>query len=199
VVRSRRRVVVPARARAAVTVRTSTRLLATFALHTILGVTLGLLLALTAPLAFGMRPLVVLSGSMEPVLHVGDVTVVQRVAPRAARVGDVVTFKAPGGGRITTHRVRAVRVAEHGRFVFTTKGDANNSLERWTLPADGQLSRAVYTIPLVGRALLLIHTPLGWALLVGLPLLALGAQEIRRIWRSAPPAASEANDAPLVA
>jgi len=173
------------------------RLPATTALYTVYGVTIGLLLALTVPLALHMRPLVVLSGSMEPALHVGDVTVVQRIAPREARVGDVVTFKAPDTGRVTTHRLRAVRTAPHDRYVFVTKGDANNALERWSLPADGQLSRAVYTVPLVGRALLLIHTPLGWTLLVGLPLLVLAAQEIRRIWRAGP--AAEAADAPLTA
>lgn len=171
------------------------RLLATLATWTVYGAALGLLLALTAPLAFGMRPLVVLSGSMEPVLQVGDATVVQRIAPHEARVGDVVTFKAPDGGRVTTHRVRAVHRTERGRFAFTTKGDANNAVERWTLPPDGELSRTVYRVPLVGHALLAIATPLGWALLVGLPLLALGVQEIARIWRRPP----EPRDAPLPA
>jgi signal peptidase len=150
------------------------------------GLALGLLLALVLPLAFGMRPLVVLSGSMEPVLRVGDVTVVERIAPRQARVGDVVTFKAPDTGRITTHRLRAVRRGDGGRFVFTTKGDANNAVERWTLPPEGRLSRAVYRVPIVGHALLAIATPLGWMLLVGVPLLALGAHEIVRIWRRVP-------------
>ncbi|MGH2897395.1 MAG: signal peptidase I, partial [Solirubrobacteraceae bacterium] len=157
------------------------------------GVAVGLLLALTVPLAFHMRPLVVLSGSMEPVLHVGDVTVVERITPRDARVGDIVTFEEPVSGRVTTHRLRAVHRGERGRYAFTTKGDANNALERWTLPADGRLSRAVYTLPLVGRALLVIRTPLGWALLVGAPLLLLGVQEIRRIWR--PAAVTEDADA----
>lgn len=174
---------------------TALRALGTVATYTVYGAVLGLLLALTVPLAFGMRPLVVLSGSMQPLLHVGDVTVVERIAPRDARVGDVVTFKAPGSGRVTTHRLRASRRTESGRYAFTTKGDANNAIERWTLPADGQLSRAVYRVPLVGRALLVIRTPLGWALLVALPLLVLGTQEIARIWRRAP----EPGDAPLAA
>lgn len=173
--------------------RLATRALVTFVAHVAAGIVLALVLVLTIPLAFGMRPLVVLSGSMEPVLHVGDVTVVERIAPREARVGDVVTFKAPESGRVTTHRLRAVRRSPDGRFAFTTKGDANNSIERWTLPADGQLSRAVHRVPSVGHVLLLIATPLGWALLVGLPLLVLGIQEIVRIWRRAP----EVGDASL--
>ncbi len=182
-------------ARATAAGRLVARAVATFAGWLAAGLALGLLLALTAPLAFGMRPLVVLSGSMEPVLHVGDVTVVQRISPRDARVGDVVTFKAPGSGRTTTHRLRAVRRIGDGRFAFTTKGDANNAVERWVLPAEGQLSRGVYRVPQVGRVLLWIGTPLGWALLVGLPLLALGVQEIVRIWRRSP----EARDAPALA
>jgi hypothetical protein len=92
-----------------------------------------------------------------------------------------VTFTA--AGRITTHRLRGVRRRPDGHFAFTTKGDANNAVERWTMPADGRLSRAVYRVPRIGSVLLAIRRPLGWALLVGLPLLALGAYEIVRIWR----------------
>lgn len=184
-----------AAARSAAAARPVVRATATFARALAAGLALGLLLALTVPLLFEMRPLVVLSGSMEPVLRVGDVTVVQRISPHEARVGDVVTYKAPVTGRVTTHRLRAVRDIGDGRYAFTTKGDANNSVERWVLAADGQLSRGVYRVPAIGRALLWIHTPLGWALLVGLPLLLLGVQEIVRIWRRAP----EAGDAPAPA
>jgi signal peptidase len=183
--RPRRRVRVRARDRVRRAGGAGARLTATLVAWTCLGLVLGLTLALAAPLAIGMRPLVVLSGSMEPVLHVGDVTVVRRIAPAAARVGDVVTFKAPATGRVTTHRLRGVRRLPGGSFAFTTKGDANNSVERWNLPANGTLSRAVYRVPVVGRALLVIRTPLGWTLLIGLPLLGLGAQEIARIWRPA--------------
>lgn len=160
------------------------RALADFTGWTGAGLSLGLLLALAGPLAVGMRPLVVMSGSMEPLLHVGDVTIARPIAPREARAGDVVTFKAVNG-RITTHRLRAVRRGMHGRFVFTTKGDANNAVERWTLPASGKLSRAVYRIPKVGWVLMATRTPRGWTLLVLLPLVALGIREIVRIWRPA--------------
>jgi signal peptidase len=157
----------------------------TFVIWIAFGLLAGLVLAPTLPLALGMRSLVVLSGSMEPTLHVGDVTVVQRISPAQARVGEVITFRAPETGRLTTHRVRAVRVRD-GRYAFVTKGDANNAVERWTVPPDAQLSRAVFRIPMIGRAIRLTHTPLGWALLVGLPLLGLCAYELRRIWRPRP-------------
>lgn len=171
------------RRRGATAARALARVVASSAAGVAVGLLVGLLLALTLPLALGMRPLVVVSGSMDPTLRVGDVTVVARIAPREARVGEVVTFRAPETGRLTTHRLRAVRRMPDGRYAFTTKGDANNAVERWTLPADGELSRAVYRIPAIGRALLAIRTPIGWTLLVGLPLLVLGSQEIARTWR----------------
>ena len=161
------------------------RLLATVACWTLLGLGVGLAGALAVPLAFDMRPLVVLSGSMEPVLDVGDVTVVERIRPDEARVGDVVTFTAPHTGRLTTHRVRASRRAG-AEIEFVTKGDANNATERWTVPADGQLSRAVYRVPLIGHVALRLRSPLGWALLVAIPLLVLAGQELWRTWRPTP-------------
>lgn len=157
------------------------RLAGTVVAWAIAAAALTLVVALVAPLAFHMRPLVVLSGSMDPVLQVGDVTVVQRIAPAQARVGDVVTFRDPATDRLTTHRVRATRRAAR-RVHFVTKGDANNAVERWSLPATGEMSRAVYRVPLVGHVASRIRTPAGWALLVGLPLLLLAGHELRRIW-----------------
>ena len=161
------------------------RLPALVACWALLGAGGALVAVLIGPLAFDMRPLVVLSGSMEPVLAVGDVAVVERIRPGDARVGDVVTFTAPETGRLTTHRVRATR-RDGAKIEFVTKGDANNATERWTLPLDGRLSRAAYRVPLVGHVATRLRTPLGWALLVGAPLLLLAAQDLWRTWRPEP-------------
>ena len=169
------------------------RLLVTGVAYTMLGIGCALLLALGAPAALGMRPLVVLSGSMQPALHVGDVTVMRGITAPDARVGDVVTFQNPDSREPTTHRVRSVRVLKSGRYEFLTKGDANNAVERWTLPASGKLGRIVYRVPVAGHAMLWIRTPMGWIAFVVLPLLMLGAQELIRTWR---PRAGEA-DGPL--
>lgn len=158
------------------------RLTATLLVWVAFGLLTGLVAAPTLPLAFGMRSLVVLSGSMEPALHVGDVTIVRRIRPAQAHVGDVITFSAPSTGRLTTHRVRAVRPTA-GRYAFVTKGDANNAVERWTVPPGADLSRAIFRIPMIGRVVIVAHTPMGWSLLVALPLGLLAGHELRRIWR----------------
>ena len=151
------------------------------ALYLVLGFAGGLLAAIALPLAFGGRPLVVLSGSMEPTLDTGDIVVVRRIGPRDARAGDVVTYRNPDGD-LVTHRVRGVR-RRGPRFELVTKGDANNASERWTMEADGELSRALYRIPLAGRLLARTSSREGKLLLIVAPLLLLGGWEIRRIWR----------------
>jgi signal peptidase len=147
------------------------------------GVAAGLVLALAVPFARGGGAFAVLSGSMEPVIHTGDVVLVGRIAPTDARVGDVVTFRDPEGtGRLITHRVRSVQVRER-TVRLVTKGDAANGLQRWSVPADGSLGRVQYRLWKLGYALGWIHGPLGRLLLVAVPAVALAISTLARIWR----------------
>jgi signal peptidase I len=119
-------------------------------LGTLLGVGGGLLLAAVLPLAFGMRSFTVMSGSMEPAVHTGDVVVAEPIRPLEARIGDLVTFRDPAGsGRMISHRVRAVQ-ATGSSVAFVTKGDANNTTERWTVSSRGQIGRVTYRLKAVG-------------------------------------------------
>jgi signal peptidase I len=152
------------------------------------GFSAAIALALVAPLAFDARPLTVLSGSMEPELGAGDVVLARSIPALEARPGDVVTFRAPpamagGGGRpLITHRVRSIE-ARAGKVVFVTKGDANNSVERWQIDADEDVSRATVRVPMLGHGLAFAGSQAGIVLLVLLPLLVLGVLEVGAIWR----------------
>jgi len=150
------------------------------------GFLFGLLAAAGLPGLLGLRSLTVLSGSMRPTLGVGDVVVVERIDPREARVGDVVSFTDPEDPRrILTHRVRDLAV-EGPSVAFVTKGDANTAPERWRVPVTGTIGRVVYRVPLVGYLLVWAGSRAGRLLLVALPALALAAIELRRIWRPRP-------------
>ena len=154
------------------------------------GALLALLIA--GPLAFGDHPHTDLSGSMEPAISPGDVVIDEQIAPTEARLGDVVTFRDPEDqGKLLTHRVVGVRRAG-SHLWFVTRGDANNTRERWRVPADGEIGRVIYTVPWVGHIAALTRTPLGWALIVGVPLLLLAAEELVRIWRPRPRREGEA-------
>lgn len=153
----------------------------------VLAAGVALALAVAGPLAFGDHPHTDLSGSMEPAISPGDVVINEQIAPSEARVGDVVTFRDPEDqGKLLTHRVVGVR-RSGSHFWFVTKGDANNSRERWRVAAGGEIGRVLYTVPWVGHVAVLARTPLGWALLVGIPLLLVAAEELVRIWRPRPP------------
>ena len=155
-----------------------------FLAWTVAGLAGGIALAMLIPLAFNGRPLTVMSGSMEPTIRTGDVVVAREIAPLDARRGDVVTFRDPErGGLLVTHRVRSIS-REGDKVTFVTKGDANNSSERWRVGTDEKISRTMYRIPALGRVLAFSHTRYGILVLVLLPLLALGALEIASIWRS---------------
>lgn len=148
------------------------------------GFAVGIALALAVPLAFDARPLAVLSGSMEPALGTGDVSVVRSIAPLDARPGDIVTFRDPSDPeRLITHRVRAMR-AQGDRVVFVTRGDANNVSERWRVPATGEIGRVMYRIPELGWALMYARSKGLFVVLLAGALALLLVLELTAIWRT---------------
>lgn len=154
------------------------------------GLAVTLLVALAGSFAFGYRSMTVMSGSMEPAIHTGDVVVNRPIAPAEARVGDVVTFREPGSGsRFITHRVRRV-VVRGGRVAFVTKGDANTGMERWSVSAGGEIGRVAHRLPYAGYGLFWARGPLAALVLIAIPGVLLGGLTLVRIWRPAQEAPS---------
>lgn len=102
--------------------------------------------AVIVPKLFGIRPLAVLSGSMEPAYHVGSMVYVGKTDAADIQVGDVITFYM-AGDTMTTHRVVAKDEEAGG---FTTKGDANNTEDGGLVPYDKVVGRVVFDIPYLG-------------------------------------------------
>ena len=162
---------------------------------TVLGSAVGMLLAVVLPFAFGMRSLSVMSGSMEPAIHTGDVIVNRWIRPADARVGDAISFNDPSRGNIVlTHRVVSMR-ARSDRVEFVTRGDANTGVERWSAPAMGRIGRVVYRVPHAGFLMMFTRTPGGKLLFLVLPAFGWGAWEIYRIWRPAKEAGPDGSPA----
>ena len=144
-------------------------------------------LSLAAPRLAGYHVFTVLSGSMEPTLAVGDVVVEAPLAPRDARVGDVITFRSPGDqARLLTHRIVRVRATGH-TVAFVTRGDANTGTEHWSIPEDGVLGRVSYRVPKLGYLTNRLGSRFGRLGLIVIPALLLGLYELERIWRPARP------------
>jgi signal peptidase len=152
-----------------------------------LGFCVSMLAVVALPNAIGMRTFTVMSGSMTPSIRTGDVVIDQKISPLDARPGDVVTFSDPDGGKkLITHRVRSLHVAG-GQVQVVTKGDANNSVERWTVPANGRIGRVQLRIPKIGYPLVYAHSRLGLIGLVAVPAFLLCLLELRRIWTAPTP------------
>jgi signal peptidase I len=148
------------------------------------GFVIGIVLALAVPLAFHARPLVVLSGSMEPALGTGDISVVRSIAPLDARPGDVITFRDPDNAdRLITHRVRTMR-AYGANVVFRTRGDANSASEHWQVSSSEEIGRVVYRIPKLGWVLMYARSKGLFVLLLGGALALLLVLELSAIWRT---------------
>lgn len=86
---------------------------------------IALYLLIAAPLVLGYRPVVVLSGSMEPTYHVGSIIYYKSVSFDQIEEGDPITFHA-GEDALVTHRVVEKRAISQE---FVTKGDANDTAD----------------------------------------------------------------------
>ena len=147
----------------------------------VLLVLVGALLAGAAPTLVGYEAFVVLSGSMEPALRVGDLAVVAPARPEQLRVRDIISYRTPARPNVVvTHRLVGVSRTDSGRLMFETRGDANDSVDEVEVDGEAVLGRVVYAIPDAGYLVDFAKRPLGKALLIGLPALLLVADALMR-------------------
>ena len=94
-------------------------------------------------------PLAVLSGSMDPMMRVGDMILVAKVNPEAVEPGDIIAFKDPAGRKniIITHRVIAYDEDGGG---FKTKGDACEDPDQFIVKQEDVVGKPVFLVPFVG-------------------------------------------------
>lgn len=146
-------------------------------------VAVALVAAPAALTPLGCRVMAVVSGSMEPDVHVGSAVIVRTVDPASIRPGDLITFHPMGMSTLETHRVVA---AKHvlGDLWFRTKGDANATPDPNLAPAAGLVGKVVLIVPSLGRAMHLASTPTGRLLLLGPPALILAVQQLLVLLRS---------------
>lgn len=116
---------------------------------TVAAIMIGLVLVAGSlyPKVRGWEPLVVLTQSMEPLLHPGDVVVVEPVSGKDVAVGDVVTYRASDASLITHRVVEVQRSTYAGREdTIIVQGDANNVPDD-PLVASQVVGRMLYRMP----------------------------------------------------
>ena len=122
---------------------------------------------------FSNRLFAITSGSMRPKIPMGSLVLVK--PQNTYKVGDVITFRDEK--RIVSHRI--VSVNSWGEV--KTKGDANNEADRLPIKSDQIIGQVVFSLPRLGRLLMLLKSKIGVVLLVVLPGSVLIWQEIMSV------------------
>ena len=117
---------------------------------------LGLLVAI---LVYGVSgyfryyAIAVASGSMEPNISKGDVVVVDKEFNDLA-IGDILAYKY--NDKIVVHRIYKIIKADDEYFIYT-KGDANNSYDKYKITKDMFIGIVKFKIPLIGYPTVLLN------------------------------------------
>ena len=154
------------------TLKDALRLILLIVCGTILGVNVYMINARNLvgnhmPMPFGYGAAVVLSGSMEPELSVGDLILVRETDQ--IEVNDIVVYQS--GSSLVVHRVMDIQ-----ENMVTTQGDANNVADE---PIDLSLVKGevFFYLPAVGTFVNFLKAPIGIILTI---VLAIALVEIPR-------------------
>lgn len=103
----------------------------------------------------GIRPYVVLSGSMEPSILTGSICLVDTKADYdCIKEGDVIAYKK-GGNTLITHRV-----ISKTREGLVTKGDANHHSDGISVTEHNFTGKTIGSIPYLGYFLNKLRNPI---------------------------------------
>ena len=133
------------------------------------------------PKVGGVFPLIVMTDSMYPEIHSGDLIICRTAKADEIAVGDVIVFVDPEGNgtSIVTHRVTEIETKD-GQRLMHTQGDANNTADPTPIAPDKLLGRYVRRLPGMGRVVLFMQTTPGLLLCVVLPILLLVGYDVLR-------------------
>ena len=122
----------------------------------------ALAVALVGVRLVGLKPFVVLSGSMEPIYHVGSLVYVKDVDYKDLKVGDPITYMI-SQDMVVTHRIIEVLVDEEDpdTIRYFTKGDANSAADGSSVHYKNIIGKPVFSIPYLGYVSSYIQNPPG--------------------------------------
>ena len=111
----------------------------------------------------GYKPFIVISGSMETTINIGDLVIVKKVNSSSIHTGDIIAFK--NGNIVISHRVKEV-INDSGIYKFKTKGDNNNVADDFIVNSDAIEGIFVNKIPGLGSILLFLGKPIGLLMVI---------------------------------
>lgn len=116
------------------------------------------------PSFFGIKPFIVLSGSMEDEIYKGDLIITKIVDPETVEIGDVIAFRDEEN-TVTTHRIIDA-VTKNGERYFITKGDNNKVQDRNLVELSDIEGIYLFRIPAVGTLMNTLAKPTTFIILI---------------------------------
>lgn len=95
------------------------------------------------PNLFGYRTILVVSGSMEPVIHTNSLCVIKYCNIEDIELGDIVLYRNDKLGMDIVHRAIEKGI-DNNKLTLRTKGDANNSQDAMKIIEDSLYGKVVY-------------------------------------------------------
>ena len=117
------------------------------------------------PNIFGYKPFIVLSGSMESEIKVGDLVMVKDTKSNNLKKGDIIAFRN-SENLVTTHRIVKKLKLENSDVCYKTKGDANNVEDKEVVCSSSIEGKYQFRVPKFGNVLLFIQKPLGFVVMM---------------------------------
>ena len=128
----------------------------------LVGIVVLLAVALVGVRLIGLKPYVVLSGSMEPTYPVGSLIYVKKADYKELKAGDPITYML-SENTVVTHRITEVLVDEEDpdTIRYFTKGDANDVADGSSVHYKNIIGVPVFSIPYLGYLSNYIQHPPG--------------------------------------
>ncbi len=130
----------------------------------------------------------IVSPSMVPNINVLDVAVVVRASdPEDIKVGDIITFNSTDyrySGVTITHRVVEINQTSDGTYLYTTKGDANNTPDSSRVSFNDVFGKVVLRIPKLGYLQYVLSNAYGWIMIIVIPAVLIIAYDIFKLFRT---------------
>ncbi|MCG3419878.1 signal peptidase I [Oceanobacillus jordanicus] len=127
----------------------------------------------------GYQLMNVLSDSMDPIFHAGDMVVLSDDVD-SVKVGDIITFEQEGG-TLVTHRIISEQMTAQGT-VYETKGDANNVTDEGFVKGEDIHGAYSFHIPMAGSVAMFLKSPSGLVVLGAIPLLYVSIVLMRKLY-----------------
>ena len=127
----------------------------------------------------------IVSPSMVPAINVLDVVVTMRVNnPEDLKKGDIITFNSTDyrySGVLVTHRIVNIEKTSSGEYLFTTKGDNNNTQDSSRISFDEIYGRVLFRIPKIGYIQYYLSSILGWVAIIIVPAVMIIGYDIYKL------------------